>query len=89
MPMGSPNPRQCSGFGIGMSVHMNGIDIIMIMMSMIKSTHGFTLMDKQLLLAAMSLGRCCFKPHIQNTVLCWQHSQTCPGCPGGSVGRQG
>ena len=65
---------------------------IFIIMSMISSEHGFTFMDKQLLLAAMHLRGCRFKPHIESTEFVGSIFRNCstlpPDCSGGSVGRQ-
>ena len=45
--------------------------------------HGFSLMDKQLLLTKMRLTRCRLMPYIVNAVLCWQHfSRHVPAVPG-------
>ena len=45
-------------------------------------------MDKQLLLTAMRLTRCCLMPYIVTTVLCWQcFSKPVLAVPGGSVGH--
>ena len=48
--------------------------------------HGFSFMDKQLLLRAVRLTQCRLVPYIANTVLCWQHfSRLVPAVPGASV----
>ena len=45
--------------------------------------HGFSLMDKQLLLTEMRLTRCRLMTYIVNAVLCWQHfSRLVPAVPG-------
>ena len=36
------------------------------------SYHGFTFMDKQLVLSAIRLSRCRLMSYIVNTVFCWQ-----------------
>ena len=37
------------------------------------SDHGFSFMDKQLLLTAVRFTQCRLVPYIANTVLYWQH----------------
>ena len=47
-------------------------------------THGFSFMDKQLLLTAVRFAQCRLVPYIANTVLYWQHFSrlvsAVPGC---------
>lgn len=50
------------------------------------SDHGFSFMDKQLLLTAVRFTQCRLVPYIANTVLYWQHfSRLVSAVPGCSV----